>query len=126
MLAYGDAYPFLILSSASLDDLNSRLVTSLGMDRFRPNIVLEGCAPYQEDRLDSLSINGVRFDGVTLCVRCAITATDQMTGERSKEPLRTLATYRRTPDGVVFARNYNHTGAGAVRVGDRVAVSAAR
>jgi uncharacterized protein YcbX len=115
-----------ILSSASLDDLNSRLDIPLGMDRFRPNIVLDGCTPYEEDRLDSLSINGIRFDGATLCVRCAITTTDQMTGERSKEPLRTLATYRRTPDGVVFARNYNHAGEGAVRVGDRVAVSVAR
>ena len=120
MLAYGDAYPFLILSSASLADLNSRLDTPLGLDRFRPNIVLEGCTPYEEDHLDSLSINGIRFDGTTLCLRCAITTTNQMTAERSKEPLRTLATYRRVSDGVVFARNYSHAGEGPVRVGDRV------
>lgn len=121
-LAYGDGYPFLIASSASLADLNARLETPLPMDRFRPNIVLDGCSPYQEDHLDRLSMNGIRFAGMNLCLRCAITTTDQMTGERSKEPLRTLATYRRTPDGVVFARNYNHTGDGTLRVGDGVSV----
>ena len=121
-LAYGDGYPFLIVSSASLADLNTRLETPLPMDRFRPNIVLDGCTPYLEDQLDRLSMNGIRFAGMTLCLRCAITTTNQMTGERSKEPLRTLARYRRTPDGVVFARNYNHTGNGTLRVGDAVSV----
>lgn len=121
-LAYGDAYSFLIVSSASLADLNSRLATPLPMNRFRPNIVLDGCTPYQEDHLDALTVSGIRFYGTTLCLRCAITTTDQMTGERSKEPLRTLATYRRTHEGVVFARNYNHSGTGTLRVGDPVQV----
>lgn len=118
-LAFADAYPFLILSTASLADLNTRLARPLPMNRFRPNIVLDGCAPYAEDVLDSLSFNGVRFDGMTLCLRCAITTTDQSTAERSKEPLRTLATYRRTPDGVTFGRNFNHDGEGTLRIGDR-------
>lgn len=118
-LAYADGYPFLMLSTASLADLNSRLPTPLPMDRFRPNIVLDGCAPYEEDTLDSLSISGIRFEGMTLCLRCAITTTNQLTGERSHEPLRTLATYRRAPGGVIFARNFNHFGEGTLRVGDR-------
>ena len=99
--------------------LVDRLARPLPMNRFRPNIVLDGCAPYAEDVLDSLSFNGVRFDGMTLCLRCAITTTDQSTAERSKEPLRTLATYRRTPDGVTFGRNFNHDGEGTLRIGDR-------
>jgi uncharacterized protein YcbX len=117
-LAYADGYPFLIVSSASLADLNSRLETPLPINRFRPNIVLDGCSPYEEDWLDALSINGIRFTGMTLCKRCAITTTDQTTAERGREPLRTLATYRRTDDGVVFARNYNHAGRGILRIGD--------
>jgi hypothetical protein len=125
-LAYGDAYSFLMLSSASVADLNSRLAVPLPMNRFRPNIVLDGCTPYQEDRLDELTIGGIRFHGMTLCLRCAITTTDQLTGERGKEPLRTLASYRRTEDGVVFARNYNHGGEGTLRVGDQVDVISSR
>ena len=119
-LAYADGYPFLMLSTASLADLNARLDTPLPIDRFRPNIVLDGCAPYEEDTLDSLTIGGIHFEGMTLCLRCAITTTDQKTGERSPEPLRTLATYRRAPGGVIFARNFNHVGEGTLRVGDPV------
>jgi uncharacterized protein len=119
-LAYGDAYPFLIISEESLADLNARLASPLPMDRFRPNIVLRGCKPYEEDRLDRVRIGGVAFQGMTLCVRCPITTTNQQTGERGKEPLRTLATYRRSPGGVIFGRNFNHAGEGIVRIGDAV------
>lgn len=121
-LAFADGYPFLILSEASLDDLNTRLDAPLPMNRFRPNIVLRGCAPYEEDRFDRLRIGEVAFEGMTLCLRCAITTTDQETGQRSKEPLRTLATYRRHEDGVAFGRNFNHRGEGTIRQGDPVEI----
>jgi uncharacterized protein YcbX len=104
-LAYGDAYPFLVLSEESLADLNQRMPAPLPMDRFRPNIVLRGGAPYVEDTLDEFRIGGVRFTGTTLCIRCPIPTTDQRTADRGKEPLKTLATYRKQPDGVVFGRN---------------------
>ncbi len=119
-LAFADGYPFLIISEASLVDLNVRLAEPLPMNRFRPNIVLGGCEPYQEDRLDRIRIGPVEFEGMSLCPRCPIPTTNQDTGERSKEPLRTLATYRRTDRGVVFGRNFNHRGAGRITVGDRV------
>lgn len=117
-LAFADGYPFLILSEASLADLNARLASPLPIDRFRPNIVIDGCEAYAEDSLDRLEIGGVEFQGMTTCLRCVITTTDQQTGERSAEPLRTLATYRRSEGGVIFARNFNHTGTGTIRVGD--------
>ncbi len=119
-LAYADGYPFLVVSEASLADLNSRLPEPLPMNRFRPNIVLGGCEPYEEDRLDRIRIGSVELEGMTLCARCPIPTTDQDTGERSKEPLRTLATYRKTERGVVFGRNFNHHGAGRITVGDTV------
>ena len=119
-LAFGDAYPFLIISEESLADLNSRLEHALPMNRFRPYIVLRGGAPYEEDALDRFRIGNVEFFGTTLCLRCPTTTTNQETAERGKEPLRTLATYRRQPDGVVFGRNFNHAGRGTLRIGDRV------
>jgi uncharacterized protein YcbX len=119
-LAFADGYPFLITSDASLADLNRRLDEPLPMNRFRPNIVLGGCEPYEEDRLDAIRIGDVIFDGMPLCLRCPIPTTNQETAERGKEPLRTLATYRRVPEGVVFARNFNHRGVGRISVGDAV------
>jgi uncharacterized protein YcbX len=107
-LAYADGYPFLVISEASLDDLNARLDVPLPMNRFRPNIVLSGVAPYEEDHLARIRIGGVEFVGMTRCPRCPIPTTDQDTAERGVEPLRTLATYRRTAAGVVFGRNFNH------------------
>ncbi len=119
-VAYGDAYPFLVISEESLADLNARMPAPLPMNRFRPNIVIRGGAPYVEDTLDRFRIGNVEFTGTTLCIRCPIPTTDQRTAERGKEPLKTLATYRKQPDGVVFGRNFNHAGTGSVRVGDRV------
>jgi uncharacterized protein YcbX len=119
-VAYGDAYPFLVLSEESLADLNQRLPEPLPMNRFRPNIVIRGGAPYVEDTLDQFRVGEIRFTGTTLCIRCPIPTTDQRTAERGKEPLKTLATYRKRPDGVVFGRNCNHAGTGVIRVGEMI------
>lgn len=116
-VAFADAYPFLVISEASLADLNARMETPLPMNRFRPNIVLAGATPYHEDQIDRFRLGGIEFVGTTLCVRCPTTTTNQDTAERGKEPLRTLATYRKQPDGVVFGRNFNHSGSGRVTIG---------
>lgn len=117
-VGFADAYPFLLLSQASLDDLNSRLANPLPVDRFRPNIVVSGTAAYAEDDWDAVTIGSVRFVKTKRCVRCVLTTIDQRTAEAGKEPLRTLATYRRTPDGVVFGINAAHTARGTLAVGD--------
>ena len=119
-VAFADAFPFLLLSEASLDDLNARLPTPLPMNRFRPNIVIAGCEPYAEDTWPALRIGSVDFAAAKSCVRCIVTTTDQATTERGEEPLKTLATYRKTEAGVIFGQNLLHLNRGVIRVGDAV------
>jgi uncharacterized protein YcbX len=119
---FTDGFPLLILSRASLDDLNARLPHPLPLDRFRTSLLIEGCEAYAEDRMAALVSDGVRIRIVKPCARCVITTTDQSTAERDgEEPLRTLKTYRwdATLRGVVFAQNaVVEEGAGAeLRVG---------
>jgi uncharacterized protein YcbX len=128
VVSFADAYPFLLISEASLADLNDRLVAqgeeALPMNRFRPNIVVDGCDAYAEDAWTTFGIGALRFRNAGPCARCTITTTDQETAVRGKEPLRTLATYRRDasdPTNVNFAINLVHeTKRGTVRIGDRV------
>jgi len=127
-VSFADAYPFLVLSDASLVDLNDRLVArgedALPLDRFRPNLVVSGCGAFAEDTWARVRIGSTVFRAGGPCVRCIITTTDQMTAERGKEPLRTLATYRRDPNdptGVIFGQNYfPESEHGWIQVGDQV------
>jgi uncharacterized protein len=119
-VSFADGFAFLLISEASLEDLNGRLEDSLPMNRFRPNFVVRGCEPYAEDGWSRLRIGSVPFRIAEPCPRCAITTVDQRTGARGKEPLRTLSTYRNTELGAVFGRNLIHDTLGTVRVGDPV------
>jgi uncharacterized protein YcbX len=105
---FADGFPFLLISQASLDDLNSRLPQPLPMNRFRPNIVVEGLPAYGEDATHELRTDAVTLRIVKPCTRCAITTTDQATATRDgDEPLRTLRSYRfsRELKGVMFGQN---------------------
>jgi uncharacterized protein len=82
---FSDAYPWLLISQASLDELNRRLEQPLPMNRFRPNIVVDGLPPFGEDAVDEFIAGDVRFKVVKPCDRCIITTTDQITGERTGE-----------------------------------------
>jgi len=120
--SFSDAYPFLIIGQASLDDLNSRLETPVLMNRFRPNLVFTGGAPFMEDTLTSFSINNIEFSGVKLCARCPVPNIDQETGVSSKEPIKTLARYRTKNHKVMFGQNVIHHGLGTISIGDEIAV----
>jgi uncharacterized protein YcbX len=121
-VSFADAYPFLVISEESLADLNGRLDAPLPMNRFRPNLVVTGAAPYAEDAWGRFRIGKVVFHGATRCGRCVVTTTDQSTATRAQEPLRTLAIYRRDAEGVVmFGRNLIHESkTGRLSVGDAV------
>jgi uncharacterized protein len=119
-VGFADGFAFLLISEASLEDLNMRLRDPLPMNRFRPNFVVRGCGPYAEDGWSRLRMGGVPFRVAEPCPRCAITTVDQETGNRGKEPLRTLATYRKSEGEVFFGRNLIHDTLGTVRIGDPV------
>jgi uncharacterized protein len=122
-VGFADGYPFLLISEASLEDLNTRLDEPLPMNRFRPNIVVNGVEPYAEDTWNTVRIGDVVFDVVKPCGRCAITTTDQETAARGKEPLRTLAMYRSFGEGSPkFGQNLVHHAAGMLRVSDRLEI----
>ena len=92
------------------------------MNRFRPNLVVAGAEPYAEDDWQRIEIGGLPMRVVKPCGRCVVTTTDQATGERGKEPLRTLATYRNRGGEVMFGQNVVHERTGQLRVGDPVVV----
>lgn len=125
VVSFADGYPLLIVSLESLNDLNARIVgnggVALPMNRFRPNLVIGGCEAYAEDRLGEIVIGDAVFRAVKPCARCQVTTTDQAAGVvMGPEPLRTLATYRDSPGGVLFGMNLIPIRLGTVRVGDVV------
>jgi uncharacterized protein YcbX len=122
IVSFADGYPLLLISEASLADLNQRLEAPLEMRRFRPNLVISGCEPYAEDGFSELQIGAVRFRGVKRCDRCVVTTIDPRTGAKSKEPLRTLSHYRLEDGKVWFGMNLIHDGSGTLRLGDAVMV----
>jgi len=112
-VSFADAYPLLLTNAASLDALNGWMVEAgspeapLPMTRFRPNVVVSGAEPWAEDDWVGrrLRIGEVTFRAVKPCDRCVVTTTDQETGERGREPLRTLARYRNVNQKLMFGLN---------------------
>lgn len=117
-----DGFPFLLTSEASLADLNARLEQPLPMNRFRPNLVVRGCEPFAEDGWRGVRIAQVTFRVVKPCARCTITTVDQESATKGKEPLRTLARFRRAGNKVLFGQNLIHDKTGTLRVGDPVEI----
>ena len=105
---FSDGFPILVISRASLADLNARLPQALPMERFRPNVVIDGVGAYDEDRMHELRAGPVTLRIVKPCLRCSITTTDQQRGAvDGVEPLRTLKEYRHDPHlhGEAFGQN---------------------
>jgi hypothetical protein len=123
-VSFADGYPALLVSEGSVDELARRVGREIPVERFRPNIVVSGDRPHEEDFWKEFTIGALPFRGVKLCARCKVTATDQETGIRDpeQEPLRTLARYRRIESLVYFGVNTVHLATGRISLGDAVEV----
>jgi len=119
-VSFADGFPFLLISQASLDALNARLARPVSMSRFRPNLVVTGAGAFDEDTWDAFGIGEVIFRPVKPCSRCVMVNVDPLTGEAGKEPLATLAGFRKQGGKVMFGQNLIFTGHGEIRVGDRL------
>lgn len=128
-VTFTDSTPLHLTSLSSLDDLNARILEKgaepVPMARFRPNIVIKGWElPYTEDGIREFTVGTARLRWVKPDVRCKVTMVDQPTGKSAgPEPLRTLADYRREPDGgVSFGIKVAVTTPGEIEVGDEIMV----
>ena len=119
---FADGYPILIISEESLQDLNSKLDSAVPMNRFRPNIVVKGCEPFAEETWKRIRIGGVEMALVKPCARCVVTTIDKDTLAKSKEPLKTLSSYRMQELGAIFGVNIIPLNEGVVKVGMSVEV----
>ncbi|MFG1810753.1 MOSC domain-containing protein [Streptomyces sp. NPDC049040] len=124
-VSLADGFPLLVTTTASLDALNALIAAGdraeegpLPMDRFRPNLVVDGTSPWAEDDWRRVRIGEVSFRVPKPCARCVVTTTDQSSGARGKEPLRTLARHRRIGSGLVFGQNLVPERSGTLRTGD--------
>ena len=128
VVSFADGYPVLLANAASLAALNDWILEAgsvdepLPMARFRPNLVIEDAPAWVEDSWlgGRIRVGGVVLRVVKPCPRCVVTTTDQETGERGREPLRTLARYRRVDQDLNFAVNLIPDGSGQVAIGDEV------
>ncbi len=123
-VGFADGFPLLLIGQASLDDLSSRVGRPLEMLRFRPNLVVEGSAPFAEDEWKRIRIGGVEFSVAKGCTRCILTTIDPATGERSpdREPLTTLKTYREREGELYFGQNLINRSTGMLEEGMEVEV----
>ena len=124
-VSFADAYPLLAFSEASVAMLNGRLPIPVSVRNFRPNLVISGSQPFEEDSWARIRVGEVEFDLVKGCDRCVFTTIDPASGRKDPEgePLRTLSRFRRDDDGQVYlGQNLVPLNEGTIRVGDTVEV----
>jgi len=129
-IAFADGYPLLLISQASLDDLNQRLSANnqktVSMAHFRPNIVVENCLPFAEDGWQYIRIGNVEFKVSKPCERCLFTTVNPVDGiiNSQQQPLSTLKTYRQTSNGeVLFGQNLIPLTSGQIKQGDNITIT---
>ncbi|KAA3439187.1 MOSC domain-containing protein [Rufibacter hautae] len=121
-VSFSDGYPFLVIGQESLNDLNSRLQEQVPINRFRPNFVFTGGQPYVEEKWKTFKIGEVLFYGAKPCGRCNVTTINQDTAQAGTEPLKTLSTYQKKGNKVIFGMNLIGLSTGTVKVGDKILV----
>ena len=117
-VSLADAYPYLLIGSESLDQLNEKLKEKITMQRFRPNIVISTVVAHEEDFFDTFQIGNLKFKNAKPCGRCVMVNNNPQTAIVSKEPLKTLSTYRTSNNNVYFGTNILCLNEGIIAVGD--------
>ena len=115
-----DGYPLHLTAEESLSEMNLALPEATDMLRYRPNLVVSGGAPWEEDEWRVLKVGGVRLELVKPCARCTVVTVDQETGVRGQEPLRSLKGIRGWNGKIFFGQNAVFSAAGRFRVGQDV------
>jgi len=121
-VGFADGFPILLTTQSSLEAINSELPQPIGMERFRPNIVVGGCAAFAEDSWRRIRIGAIEFDIVKPCSRCVIPSIDPRTAQMQKIVTQTLFRLRRRDGGIYFGQNLIHRAHGTIAVGDSVSV----
>ena len=123
-LSFADGYPYLLVNQGSLDELNSQLAKPATTRHFRPNLVVEGALPYEEDDWKVVRIGSIVFDVAKPCTRCTLTTVnpDNGTPSTDSEPLATLIKTRQLPEGICFGVNLVPRSEGMLQLGDPVEV----
>lgn len=119
-LSFADDFPYHLISQSSLDDLNARSDEPVTARRFRPNFVVDGAEAYADDHWQHLRMGEADFHIQSRCERCVMVNVDPSTGSKTRQPLKTLASYRREGKHIIFGQNLVATAAGMVREGDAV------
>lgn len=124
-MMFADSRPILLTNENSIHDLNTKLTQPSHMDRFRSNIIIDGLAAYDEDKIVKIQIGDVIFENPKLCARCPIVTQDAETGNVvSAETLTTLASYRKVQGNkVMFGVNLTPASVGTIRLNDVVQIS---
>ena len=129
VVSFADGYPLLLTNAGSLAELGDWLAadgeTPVPMTRFRPGVVVTGAPPWAEDHWRRVRIGPVPFRVARPCGRCVVTTTDQVTGERGRQPLAMLGRRRRFGQALVFGQTLIPDSGGVIRVGDPVEILAA-
>ncbi len=120
--AFSDGFPLLLISQASLDNLNQRLDSAVTIQRFRPNLVVSGCEAHAEDSWKQLRIGGIDFRVVKPCSRCVIPSINIETAQREEQPLKALTEYRRRDGKIYFGQNVIAESTGVIETGMPVEV----
>lgn len=123
-VGFADQNPILIISEASLEDLNSKLEQPVTMTHFRPNIVVQGCDAYAEDGWKNIKIGACELEIVQPCLRCIFTTIDPVTAIKdvNKEPIRTLSGYRSLSSGIAFGVHAIPRKTGTLKIGDNISL----
>jgi uncharacterized protein YcbX len=125
-VSFADGAPVLVISDASLAELNRRLKTPVGIERFRPNLLVTADEPHAEDGWRSVTIGDAKLDVGWPCSRCILTTVDPETGDQDpdREPLNTLEAYRRKDRSVHFGQNLIPRTLGTIRTGADLLIDA--